>query len=42
MTVVFDSCKQKLHYANQPEGKACGRKVCGVRARDFMLRDTGK
>ena len=31
MIVVFDSCKQKLHCANQPEAKVSGRQVCGVR-----------
>ena len=42
MIVVFDSRKQKLHSANHPEAKACGLQVCGVRAREFMLRDTGR
>ena len=42
MIAVFSSCKQRLHYANQLETKASGRQVCGIRARECMLRDTGR
>ena len=42
MIVVYNICKQKLHYANQPEAITSGRQECGVRVREFSLRDTGR